>query len=101
MPIVGAVQRKDNFVTRSLTPIPNTMIRMTTGKSERTDLGMGMSPEVAEEVFRWANWILIGALVVGVLATYAIVVSGNVKEANLKRELAHRTSAQPKLIWRV
>jgi hypothetical protein len=49
-----------------------------------------MSPELADVISWWANWILVGALVVGMLATYAIVVSGNVKEANLKRELAEQ-----------
>ena len=48
---------------------------------------MGMSPELAEAVSWWANWILVGALVVGVLATYAVVVSGNIRDSNLKREL--------------
>jgi hypothetical protein len=48
-----------------------------------------MSPEIAETVFWWANWVLVEALVVGVLATYAIVVSGNVKDAALKRELSY------------
>jgi hypothetical protein len=42
----------------------------------------------ADNVFWWANWILVGALLVGVGATYAIVVSGNLKEAALKREVA-------------
>jgi hypothetical protein len=42
----------------------------------------------ADDVFWWANWILIGALLVGVAATYAIVVSGNLKEAALRREVA-------------
>ncbi len=49
---------------------------------------MGMSPEAADTIFWLANWMLIGALVLGVLATYAIVVSGNVRDANLKRELS-------------
>jgi hypothetical protein len=47
-----------------------------------------MSPETAEVVSWWANWILVGALIVGVFATWAVVVSGNVKEVALKRELA-------------
>lgn len=47
----------------------------------------------AEDVSWWANWILVGALLVGVAATYAIVVSGNIKEANLKRELKEKDDA--------
>lgn len=34
----------------------------------------------AEFVSFWANWLLVGALVVGVVATYGIVVSGHSKE---------------------
>ena len=44
----------------------------------------------ADDVSWWANWILVGALLVGVAATYAIVVSGNIKEANLRRELKEK-----------
>lgn len=53
----------------------------------------------ADEVFFWANWVLIGALVIGVLATYAIVVSGNIRDRELKRELAEQRTltAQAKL----
>ena len=47
----------------------------------------------ADDVSWWANWILVGALMVGVAATYAIVVSGNIKEANLKRELKEKDDA--------
>ncbi len=49
---------------------------------------MGMSAELAEKVFSWANWFLVGALIVGVLATFAIIVSGNIKEGYLKRGIA-------------
>lgn len=49
---------------------------------------MGMSVEFAERVFSWAHWFLLGALVVGLIATYAVVVSGNIKEAYLKRGIA-------------
>jgi hypothetical protein len=41
--------------------------------------------------FFWANWALLGALIFGVVSTYAIVVSGNIRDANLKRELAEQT----------
>lgn len=46
----------------------------------------------ADDIYTWANWILVGALVVGVLATYAIVVSGNIRDAALKRELAAQSA---------
>ena len=47
-----------------------------------------MSLAWAEWLSFWSNWTLIGALVVGVLATYGIVASANVKETALKLELA-------------
>lgn len=53
----------------------------------------GVRPMSADDVSWWANWILVGALLVGVAATYAIVVSGNIKEANLKRELKEKDDA--------
>ena len=63
---------------------------------------MDMTLEWAEFVSYWTNWALVGALVVGVLATYGIVVAlvvgvlatygivvaGNVKETFLKRDIA-------------
>jgi hypothetical protein len=42
----------------------------------------------ADSVNSLANVFLIASLVVGVIATYAIVVSGNIKEKKLKQELA-------------
>ena len=47
----------------------------------------GMS---ADDVFFWANWLLVGALILGVLATGAIVVSGNIRDRELKRELKEK-----------
>ncbi len=41
---------------------------------------MGMSLPVAEFVSFWANCALLGALILGVAATYAVVVSGSAKE---------------------
>jgi hypothetical protein len=61
---------------------------MTKGKKSKAAFPMS-----ADDVFWWSNWILIGALLVGVAATYAIVVSGNLKEAALKRQLADAGSA--------
>lgn len=54
---------------------------------------MELSPELAEDIFWYANWVLVGALVVGVLATYAIVVSGDAKERHLKHELSEKDLA--------
>lgn len=42
----------------------------------------------ADAVYSLANWVLIGALVLGVVATYAIVVSGKIKEKRFKQELS-------------
>jgi len=42
----------------------------------------------AESVHIWANGLLIISLIVGVVATYAIVVSGNIKEKKFKAELS-------------
>lgn len=50
----------------------------------------GMS---ADTIFSVANWTLLAALVLGVMATYAIVVSGNIKEDKLKRDLADAAKA--------
>jgi hypothetical protein len=35
------------------------------------------------------NWFLLGSLVVGVISTYAIVVSGKIRDTESKRALAH------------
>jgi hypothetical protein len=58
-----------------------------------TKNGRGNRQMSADDVSWWANWILVGALMIGVAATYAIVVSGNIKEANLKRELREKDDA--------
>jgi hypothetical protein len=42
----------------------------------------------ADQVFTWANWLLLASLIVGVVATFAIVVSGRERDAASKRELA-------------
>ena len=42
----------------------------------------------ADNVYNWANALLVTSLVVGVIATFAIVLSGNIKEKELRRELA-------------
>jgi hypothetical protein len=47
-----------------------------------------MSLPLAEFISFWSNWILIGALIVGVVATYGIVASGNVKESAANTEIA-------------
>ncbi|MCP3924324.1 MAG: hypothetical protein GY714_17250 [Desulfobacterales bacterium] len=44
----------------------------------------------ADNIYIWANWTLVGALVLGVLSTYAIVASGNIRDSELKRELKEK-----------
>jgi hypothetical protein len=64
------------------------------GNNMRNRMGIGnMSLAVAETVWSWANWFLVAALVVGLISTYLIVISGNVKEAALKRDLAEAAKA--------
>jgi len=70
-----------------MTPIPERAAKTTAGNNTRSGIGMGMSLPSAEFISFWANWLLVGALVVGVIATWGIVVSGNVKETALKRDL--------------
>lgn len=43
-------------------------------------IGMGMSHAAAETVYWWSNFSLLASLIIGVLATYGIVVSSAVKE---------------------
>ena len=50
----------------------------------------------ADSVNIWGNWFLILSLIVGVLATYAIVVSGNIKEKGLKEELSKANTVAEK-----
>ena len=54
---------------------------------------MDMSLEWAEFISWLSNWALVTALVVGVISTYGIVVSGNVKEAALKGDVAIANAA--------
>ena len=54
------------------------------GVRAKRAFGMGMTLSTAESVFFWSNWILVVALILGVVATFFIVVSGNVKEAAAK-----------------
>jgi hypothetical protein len=70
-----------------MVPKPKTTTRTTPDRIIRKDHGMS-----ADDIFTWANWILVGALVVGVIATYAIVVSGKIRDASLKRELAAQSA---------
>jgi hypothetical protein len=42
----------------------------------------------ADDVFSWANGLLIFSLILGVLSTYAIVTSGKIKEKSQAREIA-------------
>lgn len=60
---------------------------MTNGNEIKRDKRIRMSPETAELVSSVANWVLIASLVCGVVATYGIVISGNIKDANFKEKL--------------
>jgi hypothetical protein len=69
----------------------------TNGKNTTAIKGMGMSLSWAEFLSYWGNWILVAALLVGVAATFGIVVSGNVKETALKRDLASQNARAAEL----
>ena len=71
---------------------PAIAVMTTIGKKIRGALKMS-----ADDVFFWANWALVAALVLGVLATYAVVVSGNIRDENLKRELAEQSARSAQL----
>ncbi len=43
-----------------------------------------------------ANWLLVTSLVIGVLSTYAIVVTGKIKEKNAEKELAQAAESAAK-----
>jgi hypothetical protein len=43
----------------------------------------------ADDVYYYGNWALVAALVFGVVSTYAIVVSGNMRDRALRREVAN------------
>jgi len=61
---------------------------MTAIRKNSNALGNGMSVEFADFVWTWANWTLLVALIVGVIATYGIIASGNVKERTFKQDIA-------------
>ncbi len=63
--------------------------------------GKDMSLAWAEFVSYWGNWVLIITLVIGVAATYAVVVSGTVKEDALKKELADRAADAAHTEWQI
>lgn len=71
------------------TPTKNTIIK--TGNKNNKGAGMGnrMSLGWAEFVSYWANWTLLGALLIGLVATYGIVVSSNVKKQQFKLSVAN------------
>jgi hypothetical protein len=76
--------------------MPNTITPKTKGRRIKKLIGMDMNLESAEWVSWAANWTLIAALLFGVAATFAIVVSGNVKETALKLDLAKATESAAK-----
>lgn len=50
----------------------------------------------ADSIYFWANWALVGALVVGLFATWAIILSGNARDRALRQELAAATKSAAK-----
>ena len=44
----------------------------------------------------WSNWLLVASLVIGVVATAVIIVTGNIKENALRRELSEAASEAAK-----
>lgn len=42
----------------------------------------------ADDVYIWANWLLLASLIVGVISTYGIVASGKLRDEQSKRDLA-------------
>jgi hypothetical protein len=63
--------------------MPIKTVRRIIGK--KTKAIKGMSVDAVSAV---ANWSLLASLVVGVIATYAIVITSNIKEDRLKQRLA-------------
>ncbi len=51
----------------------------------------------ADTIFSLANWVLVAALVLGVLATFAIVVSGKNRDDALKQELVAQSTRAAEL----
>ena len=64
--------------------MPMPVITTTKTPGNKIRKGNGMS---ANDLFFWANWFLVGALIVGVVSTYAIVASGIIRDKELKLEL--------------
>lgn len=53
---------------------------------------MNFSPHIAEIIFEWANIFLVIALFIGVVSTYLIFVTTNIKEDDLKSRLTLATN---------
>ena len=51
-------------------------------------LGIKISLAAAEVINTWANIVFVGSLVAGVVATYAIIATANIKEDHLKVGIA-------------
>lgn len=66
--------------------MPTKTVVITKGNKTQKGVGRGMTLSWAEFVSYWSNWILVGALITGVLATIGIVVSSNVKETFWEHE---------------
>ena len=69
--------------------MPKRTVKITKGNNNKKGRGIvWMLSWSADDVYFWANWGLAGSLIFGVALTIAVIVSGNIKEAALKRELA-------------
>jgi hypothetical protein len=77
-----------------LSPHQATAVMNTYGRN--TIATTGTSSMTVDTLHSFANWALVGSLVLGLLSTYAIVVTGNIKEKELKRELSKANEAVEK-----
>jgi hypothetical protein len=60
--------------------MPSGTRRPNNGNNIRKAIGIGMSPETAAFVSFWANWVLLGTLIVGALATGTVIITGIIKD---------------------
>jgi hypothetical protein len=65
--------------------MPPRAVSITIGK--KYSAGGERSHMLADDVHMFANWFLLGSLVVGVISTYAIVVSSNIRDTESRRKL--------------
>jgi hypothetical protein len=72
--------------------MPEMTTAQTPGSSHKRAFGMS-----TDDVYFWANWVLVGSLILGVVATYAIVWSGTIRDTALRKELAAQNSRSAEL----